>query len=347
MSPALRNVVAGVAVILAGAGSYAYWRMKATNGVDVEAARVALAEDARIVCAPPAPRAAASSGGHAVREDEARAILLRLAAAPSVRDACSAELVTNDAFETACDEALAASQPDVDALRASLRSDQPTLAYVVRVPLVDVATDEDGHPAESGPTAHGGFVAFTWSERVYLARDVRRAGGKAGGPFDGVPLLDRCTDLATLAHDLWSVGDLMATFYAEPLVGDVATSCPAARAQASPDARRAFDDAVNAPAPPIGDIVRRDFSGVSLLHFGALASGKPPCDLAVALVEKGPHPMTSPELDALAQDWRQATTTSAPWRADPEHDESTKKYVDKYAAMVARLRGASASPSGE
>jgi hypothetical protein len=347
VSPALRNVVAGVAIIVAGAGSFAYWRMKATNGVDVEAARTALAEDVRIVCTPPATRPAAPAGGHALREDEARSIMVRLASAPSVRDACSAELMANDAFEAVCDEALAASQADVDLLRASLRSDQPTLAYAVRAPLVDVATDEDGHPVESGPTAHGGFVAFTWSERIYLARDVRRLGGKTGGPFDGVPSLDRCTELATLAHDLWSVGDLMATFYAEPLVADVATSCPAPRAQASADARRAFDDVVNAPAPPIGDILRRDFSGVSLLHFGALASGKPPCDLAAALVEKGPHPTTSPELDALAQDWRQATITSASWRADPEHDETTKKYADKYAAMAARLRSASAAPPGE
>jgi hypothetical protein len=342
VSPGLRNVLVSVALVGAGAGSYAYWRMKTSNGVDVQAARAALAEDARIVCAPPQPRAALA-GGHALREDEVRAILLRLAVAPSVREACSPELAAGNADETPCDQALAASQSDVDALRASLRSEQPTLAYAVRAPLADISTDEDGQPAESGPTAHGGFVAFTWSERIYLARDVRRRGGRAGGAFDGVPLLDRCIELATLAHDLWNAGDLMATFYAEPLVGDVATSCPPARAEAPPDARSAFDAAANAPAPPLGDIVRRDFSGVSLLHFGALADGKPPCEMAAALVEKGPHPTTSPELDALAQDWREATNSSAPWLADPEHAEQTKKYVDKYAAMVARLRGASAS----
>ena len=339
MSAALRNVVAGVALVVAVVGAYEYWRMKTTNSVDVRAARVALAEDARIVCAPPSPRAAALSGGRALREGEARAILLRLAAAPSVHAACAAELATNDAYAAPCDEALAASQSDVDSLRASLHSDQPTLAYVVRAPLADVSTDEDGPPADAGPTAHEGFVAFTSSERVYVARDVRRRSGKAGGAPDGVSLLDRCTELAILARDLWSVGDLTAMSYAEPLVDEVASSCPAARAEASSEARRAFDDASNAPVPSIGDIVRRDFSGVSLLHFGALAIGKPPCDLAADLVGKGPHPTTSPELDALAQDWRQATNASAAWRADPEHDESTKTYVDKYTAMVARLRG--------
>ena len=336
--------MAGVAMILAGIGSYAYWRMKTTHSVDVQAARAALAEDARIVCLPPPTRAAAPSGGHVLGEAEARAILLHLAAAPSVRDACAVDLAANDdASSPPCDLALAASQSDVDALRASLRSDRPTLAYAVRLPLADISTDEEGRPAEPRPTAHDGFTAFTWSERVELARDARR---RAAGKSDAAPTLERCTELATLAHDLWGVGDLTAAFYAEPIVDAVAASCPAARATAASDARRAFDDAANASAPPIGDILQRDFAGVSLLHFGALANDKPPCDLAAALVDKGPHPTTSPELDALAQDWREAMSTTAPWRADPEHDEATKKYVQKYAAMVARLRSA-AAPNDE
>jgi hypothetical protein len=268
--------------------------------------------------------------------------LLRLATAPSVHAACASELAANDGYSPDCDRALAASQGEVDALRASLRSDQATFAYVVRAPLADIATDEDGHPADAGPTAHEGLVAFTSSEQAYVARDLRRRSGKAGGAADDVPLLDRCTELAILAHDLWSVGDLTAMSYAKPLVDDVVASCKAARAEASPDARRAFDDAANAPEPPIADIVRRDFSGVSLLHFGALAVDKPPCPLAVELAAKGAHPTTSPELDALAHDWREATNASAAWRADPEHDPSTKKFVDEYAAMVAGLRSATA-----